>query len=1325
MSVTEVDARAIVDNIAARRREELRSALTQLRGSLEINLSVWSGPEHIPIELLQNADDAFENGAASEDRGSILYIVGENFLLVAHDGPPFTTEDVDYISSIGRPHKKPGRQSGWMDFGFKSVFQLTNCPTILSGPFRFRFEYNGARGEPESILIPLWVNQVPAEAQELYEKGYTIFYLPFRTDVTELGEFCQAIDFAPLSLVFLRHIRRITLQTKHGLKQYTVESVNAGIQTVVETHNGKARSHLFKLFSKSVPIPLDKRSQDRVTRSGRGFVEDTTVSLAFHLDEEHNLASTEGQLYYFVPTSIETGLKFDINGDFLLNAERTAIDRSLRWNEHLLRAAADLVTQAVDTFRTHRQWRYQFYKVLPTGKEAVLDIIEQTIVKSIRDYCQNHPIIISHDNKWLLPSKIAIVPNRLQRVLEPSDINLDGYVNAKVTGIDFIKSLGIADFSGEKEGELIEHFLLKNQAHLSSKPAKWFLKFYSYLGEALFADDPKLLMSRWYIWQEKIRNFPIILTETGNIRPKDAIYPTRSQEAPRSIAKRLKFVHPAIVSSRGSRRILVDSFKTPVFSPASVVENLVREVEEGTSRKWSKKQCGEILRFIHRWLKKCSWEIPTNLRVRLSYLPVPTTNDWVPAKGAYLDFEALMGLLPGAPVVNVPKGSRADWECTLRALGVADFPKVQSMKSVFTRQVADNVPSDVQPKWDVYWEWLGTKEIKLYEYTRYQRLTEIHWAPWLTRLSTLQARTRREALRIILQAWSSYYSNFIGTKYEWFHYNDNQKSVSSYFSWQLRNEEWLPTTMGPMKPGPNVFAPLRQVKVLLGDLVPYIDCDENHAKNARTFLDHIGVKSEVDVEALMSALAYLGSQNLVTEYWTEQRLVNLKELYRALAQQIDEDEPPAFSGLVLLGANKQFTHATSLVWKDDPQIGQAFPDFASYVWVPPIERPLLQRLFLVAGVRLLSALVASSIVGDSSWDAVTWVAKFREKASFLYSLIVHHQPEVAGDILNFLNKEPRVVGHSDLRLKLIWDSESRLVPVPAYFEREDVMLHIASYATASDVAFALAKGLGLPEQTEQVERILIEDQTDLVRRFERWGVAIVSTPDETSIAGKPESDVEEADLPDARKNDGLELVPTGRIVGRDVVTDDKRSVQPIAPDELLDSGTSTPVRLSITKASLGSRRSHIPSVVAGERSADMKARKQAELEAMNVATWFEKNVRGREVRDVSQRESYDLESIDPANPGIVDRHIEVKAHFSSWPVELTDPEKEQARVLGSGYWIYVVTKTEAGYNLYPIQNPIDCTQVDLQEHFTTIWRVVGWETTQPTTAPSDAGLHNW
>lgn len=1327
MARTEAEARTIVNDIAAKRRDELRSALTQLRGSLEINLSVWGGPESIPVELLQNADDAFENGAADEDHGFILYRAGDNFLLVAHNGPPFTAEDVDYISSIGRPHKKPGRQSGWMDFGFKSVFRLTDCPMIFSGPFRFKFEYDRAGGQPESILIPLWVTKVPTEAEELYEKGYTVFYLPLRTDAPELAEFCQSIDFAPLSLVFLRHIRRITVETKHGLKQYNIEPVKAGIHTVIETRNGQVRSRSFRVLSRSIPIRPDVRSQDRVIRSGRGSLENTTLFLAFHLDDQGNLVSTDGQLYCFVPTNIKTGLKFDINGDFLLNAERTAIDRNLRWNDYLLGSAADLLVEAIDTFRKHRRWRYQFYEVLPTGVEAVLDIVEQAIVKRIREYCQNHPIVISHDNKWRLPSTVAILPERLQRVLEPSDINLDGYVNMRVTGIDFIKSLGVEDFRGEKEGELVEKFLLENKGHLSRRPVKWFIGFYSYLSEALFADDHELRMSRWYTLQEKIRNLPIILTETENVRPQDAIYPTKPQRVPKAIAKMLRLVHPEIVRSRGSRKILVEGLKTPDASRESIVRNLVREAEKGVSEGWSKKQCWEILRFIHSWLRKNHWN-PRDLQRGLSYLRVPTSNGWLPAKDAYFEVEELKQLLPDAPLVKMDmfRTSRADWERTLRVLGVADLPKVESTKGDFTRWGANSVPPDVRPNWDVYWEWLWEKEIGSHYSTQYRRVTEIHWAPWLTKLSRLERVTRKQILKRILQGWSSYYSNFATTTYEWFYRNENRMSVSSYFSWQLRNEEWLPTTMGLMKPGPYVFPPLRQIRVLLGDLVPYMDCDEDDAKNARNFLDHIGVKAELDVEALVSALAHLASRNPPPEYWTEERLDHLKELYRALAKQIDPTYPHDFTKLPLLKANKQFADAPSLVWNDNPQIGQMFAHFDTYAWVPTMERPLVERLFSLAGVRPLSELVVCTTVGDGSWDASRWVERLRTRANFLYSLVAHHlQQEAVKDVLRFLCPEPRVVGHCDLKLKLIWDNESRVLSVPAYFERVTATLHLTEYATESDVAFAFAEGLRLRQQTEQIERILNDDPASLVKRFERWGITVVE------ISAKPTPEVQSGSVHTemVTPGDHGQEPPGGmtadEVPQADVVTE-QREHTVSAPGGKEQEGPAVclpePTVVDVTGTS--PRRPHSPTTISREQAADITSRKEAEQEAMAVAIWFEREMRQREVKDVSRWKSYDLESFDPACSERVERYIEVKAHFSSRPVELTAPEKEQSQILGDYYWLYVVAKTENGYCLHAIQNPVNCNLIKFQEHHTVIWHVVGWEAVEPTFVPRGTVLYD-
>lgn len=228
------------------------------------------------------------------------------------------------------------------------------------------------------------------------------------------------------------------------------------------------------------------------------------------------------------------------------------------------------------------------------------------------------------------------------------------------------------------------------------------------------------------------------------------------------------------------------------------------------------------------------------------------------------------------------------------------------------------------------------KRVSLSEYTSYQRLKGVHWAPWLASVAKLQPERRRQLLQVILSEWNSYYRHFVQTRYEWFYYTGQHRQVSSFFHWQLRQERWLPTTHGVLSAASYVLAPLRQVRVLLGDLVPYVDCDEALARNSRAFFEDIGVKAELDRDTLISVLRYLRGRRLPGDYWTDGRLGHLKETYRLLAQQIDEGEHSEKLALPLLGEDKQFRDSSDLVWKDDPELGAVFPEFERYAWEPAL-----------------------------------------------------------------------------------------------------------------------------------------------------------------------------------------------------------------------------------------------------------------------------------------------------------------------------------------------------------------------------------------------------
>lgn len=80
---------------------------------------------HYALELIQNADD--------EEASSITFIFDKDKVTVINDSKPFDKDDVWAICSV-----KPGRKRnkiGFFGIGFKSVFNITNAPQIISGQY--------------------------------------------------------------------------------------------------------------------------------------------------------------------------------------------------------------------------------------------------------------------------------------------------------------------------------------------------------------------------------------------------------------------------------------------------------------------------------------------------------------------------------------------------------------------------------------------------------------------------------------------------------------------------------------------------------------------------------------------------------------------------------------------------------------------------------------------------------------------------------------------------------------------------------------------------------------------------------------------------------------------------------------------------------------------------------------------------------------------------------------------------------------------------------------------------------------------------------------
>lgn len=94
---------------------------------------------------------------------------------------------------------------------------------------------------------------------------------------------------------------------------------------------------------------------------------------------------------------------------------------------------------------------------------------------------------------------------------------------------------------------------------------------------------------------------------------------------------------------------------------------------------------------------------------------------------------------------------------------------------------------------------------------------------------------------------------------------------------------------------------------------------------------------------------------------------------------------------------------------------------------------------------------------------------------------------------------------------------------------------------------------------------------------------------------------------------------------------------------------------------------------------------EVERKAMEIAMEYE-IMHGREPRDVSRYEHYDIHSVDPKMGEV--RYIEVKGRYGrDVVVELTETEFEYAKKYGNSYWIYIVYNIAEKPQLLIIRNP--------------------------------------
>ncbi|KAK3417004.1 hypothetical protein EUGRSUZ_H02761 [Eucalyptus grandis] len=404
-----------------------------------LSQELYSQDSHFLLELVQNADD---NTYLVNVEPALVFVLQKSGIIILNNERGFSARDIRALCDVGNSTKKGSAgYIGKKGIGFKSVFRVTDAPEIHSNGFHVKFDISeGQIGFVLPTAIP------PLNQNVLSKLAYansvqfndscwkTCIVLPFKSDLLEGTGRNNVIsmfsDIHPALLLFLHRLRSITFRNMHDDSLIVMRKETSG-NGIIKVSYGKEEMNWFV---------ARKKLHGNI---GRFNVQTTEIALAFGLKE-----STDGNYipcldmqpaFAFLPLRTY-GLKFILQGDFVLPSSREEVDGDNPWNQWLLSEFPELFVTAEGSFCSLPCFRdnlgkavtaYISYVPLIGEVHGFFSSLPRTIISHLRH--SNCLLLEGDDATWVPPCKVVRGWNEEARVLLPDHL-LQEYL-----GLGFLK----------------------------------------------------------------------------------------------------------------------------------------------------------------------------------------------------------------------------------------------------------------------------------------------------------------------------------------------------------------------------------------------------------------------------------------------------------------------------------------------------------------------------------------------------------------------------------------------------------------------------------------------------------------------------------------------------------------------------------------------------------------------------------------------------------------------------------------------------------------------------------------------------------------------
>lgn len=370
--------------------------------------TVFGDANRFIFELLQNADDS-PNGIGVADVEVKLKLLDKH-LIFSHTGKHFSKDDVKGISDVGNGESgktKDIDKTGYKGIGFKSIFGTCDQVHILSNKFTFKFDKNhnvwkNSQTYPWQI-IPIWFesNEITDEVLNEIDKSNVNTIISIN-DKKKIKDEINNVFSDSRIMLFLRNVSSISLfDGETQVFKIKRKHVSCNLREIYVNEILNSR-WLYKEFT----VPVDKELKEKIKHLDSAEYPEklreavfTKITFAAPIVNENIKELSDALFYSYLPTKVQLGFNFLINGDFITNAERTQILEN-DWNGFIFRKIAICKIKWLAELVEISEFKYQFTKLIKskftsTGTSIIKKSFNDGLDKAIAEI----PFIPMQDNK--------------------------------------------------------------------------------------------------------------------------------------------------------------------------------------------------------------------------------------------------------------------------------------------------------------------------------------------------------------------------------------------------------------------------------------------------------------------------------------------------------------------------------------------------------------------------------------------------------------------------------------------------------------------------------------------------------------------------------------------------------------------------------------------------------------------------------------------------------------------------------------------------------------------------------------------------------------